>query len=342
MPALPQLAAAAVLLLTLCASANAAEPDRSWMTPELAAAARAEGGLTVYSSMNEQEGLPLWKLFETATGVPVSYVRASDTQILSRISIEARARQRSWDITVSTAAVKIPAEAVAPVDLPEAAEIMPEARAKDKRWHGVYAHYNAPAYHTKAVQPADLPKSLEDFAARKDLKGRVAIDAADSQWLSAIFLTYGEERGRKIVNDIVTNLEPVLIDGHLQVARAVASGEYLYALTNYVSLTLNMKLSGAATDYFGLDPIPLFFGAVAVSAQAPHPSAARLAANFLLSREAQDFSKQAGRVPVRADVTPNPPDAVTKLGAHQIVTVVFSAEEEKKWQKTFQDMFRRK
>ena len=335
-------AAATTLVLAFCAAAPAAEPDRSWMTPDLAAAAKAEGGLTVYSSMNEQEGLPLWKLFETATGVPVSYVRASDTQILSRISIEARARQRSWDITVSTAAVKIPTEFVAPVDLPEAANLMPEARGKDKRWHGVYAHYNAPAYHSKVVQPADLPKSLEEFAARKDLKGRVAIDAVDSQWLSGIFLHYGEERGRKLVGEIIQNLEPVLIDGHLQVARAVASGEYLFALTNYVSLTLNMKLSGAATDYFGIDPIPLFFGSVAVNAQAPHPNAARLAANFLLSREAQEFSRQAGRIPVRPDVSPNPPDAVTKLGAHKIVPVVFSAEDEKKWQKTFQEIFRKK
>ena len=331
---------AALCLVVAPATAMAQTP--SGLTPELAAAAKAEGGLTVYSSMNEQEGLPLWKLFETASGVPVSYVRASDTQLLSRISIEARAKQRSWDITVSTAAVKIPTEFVAPVDLPEAAALMPAARAQDKRWHGVYAHYNAPAYNTKFVKPADLPKSLEDFATRKDLKGRVAIDSVDSQWLSGIFLHYGEERGRKLVNDIVTNLEPVLIDGHLQLARAVASGEYHYALTNYISLTLNMKLSGADTDYFGIDPTPLFFGSVAVSAQAPHPNAARLAANFLLSREGQEFSRQAGRIPVRPDVTPNPADAVTKLGDRKIVPVVFAAEDEKKWQKTFQDIFRKK
>ena len=73
----------------------------SWMTPELAAA-RAEGSLTVYSSMNEQEGLPLWKMFEDATGVKVNYVRSSDSIILSRIAIENRARQRSWDLAVTT------------------------------------------------------------------------------------------------------------------------------------------------------------------------------------------------------------------------------------------------
>jgi hypothetical protein len=74
----------------------------SWMLPEIAAAARSEGSLTIYSSMNEQEGLPLWKMFEDATGVKVSYVRSSDSIILSRIAIETRARQRSWDLAVTT------------------------------------------------------------------------------------------------------------------------------------------------------------------------------------------------------------------------------------------------
>jgi iron(III) transport system substrate-binding protein len=318
----------------------AQEKAPSWLVPELLAAAKPEGGLTVYSSMNEQEGLPLWKIFEQATGIPVSYVRASDVQLLSRIAIEARARQRSWDIVVSTAAVKVPTEAAAQFEPPEAKALMPEARDPNRRWYGVYAHYNAPAYNTKLIQKADLPTSFEDFATRTAWKGKVAIDAADSQWLSAMLKHYGDEKGRKIIGDIVKNLEPIPIDGHLQLARAVASGEYLFALTNYVSLTLNMNISGAATDYFGLDPVPLFFGSVAVSSQAAHPNTARLAANFLLSVQAQEFSRKAGRLPVRPDVTPNPPDAVTRLSSHHVVPVTFSAEEEKKWQKTFQEIFR--
>ena len=49
-----------------------------WAVPELLQAAKAEGTLTVYSSMNEQEGLPLWKKFEEATGIKTEYVRAND------------------------------------------------------------------------------------------------------------------------------------------------------------------------------------------------------------------------------------------------------------------------
>jgi iron(III) transport system substrate-binding protein len=333
---------AAVIALISPWPAFAQEARPAWAEPALVAAAKAEGGLTVYSSQNEQEGLPLWKIFEVATGIQVSYVRASDVQLLSKVAIEARARQASWDIMVSTAASKIPPEQVAPVELSEARALIPSAIAKDKRWHGVYAHYNAPAYNTKNVAVSDLPKSYEEFATRKDLRGRVAIDVADREWLYAMMQHYGEARGKKLVQDLIETLQPVTIDGHLQLARAVASGEYLYALNNYVSLTLNQKLAGGATDYFGLDPITLFFGSVAVSAQAPHPKTARLAANFLLSIEAQQQNTKAGRIPVRADVTPNPPDAITRLGHRAIVTADFSVEDERKWQKIFQDTFRRK
>ena len=53
-------------------SAATAAQSLSWIIPDLAAAARAEGALTVYSSMNEQEALPLWKMFEDAAGVKVN------------------------------------------------------------------------------------------------------------------------------------------------------------------------------------------------------------------------------------------------------------------------------
>src|SRR5262245_41122994 len=89
----------ALCLATAATPAGAQDPPAggagstpSWMLPDIAAAARSEGSLTVYSSMNEQEGLPLWKMFEEATGVKVNYVRASDSIILSRIAIENRAR----------------------------------------------------------------------------------------------------------------------------------------------------------------------------------------------------------------------------------------------------------
>jgi hypothetical protein len=69
-------------------------------------------------------------------------------------------------------------------------------------------------------------------------------------------------------------------------------------------------------------------------------NAARLAANFAISAEAQAFGAKFGRIPVRADVTPNPPDALTRLKGRTIIPVVFGPEDERKWKRQFDELFR--
>lgn len=311
-----------------------AQGKASWATPDLLAAAKAEGGeITIYGSMNEQEALPLWKAFETASGIRVQYVRSSDTGLMSRILLEARAQQKSWDLVVTTAVSKLPQEILQTLDLPEASEIDPKAIDAKRKWYGVYSNYNTPAYNTRFVDKATLPKSYEEMATRKDWAGKVAIDGNDSQWIYAMFEAYGETKARKIIGDLVSTLKPAVVDGHLALARSVGLGEYWVALNNYTNLTINVSLKGGDTDYWALDPIGLFFGQAGVNVRAPHPRSAQLAINFLVSKEAQTLLTQAGRLPVRADVTPNPPDAVKRFGSSKIVAVNFSPEDEKKWQR---------
>jgi iron(III) transport system substrate-binding protein len=204
--------------------------------------------------MNEQEGLPLWKMFEDATGVKVNYVRSSDSIILSRIAIENRARQRSWDLAVTTTVNRLPDSALVQFDPPEARGLIPEARDPNRRWYGVYANYNTPAYNTNLVKRSDLPQSYEEFVNHKEWAGKIALDDTDDEWLSAMITYYGEERGKKLLKDIVRVLKPVMVDGHLALARSVGSGEYWLALNNYTSLTVNVQLSGAPIDFLSARP----------------------------------------------------------------------------------------
>src|ERR1700722_16278916 len=216
----------AAIAITLAVGFPACAQEHSWLQPELLSAAKTEGALIVYGSMNEQEALPLWKSFEDATGVKVNYVRSSDTQIMARVAIENRARQRSWDIAFTTTVPQLPAAFLAPFDAPGAKGLMAEARDPNKRWYGGYANYNAPAYNTNLVKKADLPKSYDEFAAHKEWAGKVAIDDTDDEWLAAICNFYGEDRGKALVKTIVTALDPIITDGHLALARSVGAGEY--------------------------------------------------------------------------------------------------------------------
>src|ERR1700688_1011059 len=98
-----------------------------WLDPTLLAAAKAEGTLIVYSSTNEQEGLPLFKIFEEATGIKVEYIRNADSPLMSRVAIEYRANQKAWDLFHTTTVNKVPPQMLAQFDVPESKNIAPEA-----------------------------------------------------------------------------------------------------------------------------------------------------------------------------------------------------------------------
>jgi len=318
---------------------NAAPP--SWIVPGLLAAAKAEGALTIYGSMNEAEALPFWKDFQDATGVQVNYVRSSDTQIMARVAIENRARQRTWDLALTTTVTAFPHDYLAQYDPPEATGLMDGARAPDRRWYGAYANYNAPAYNSKFIKQADLPKSYDDFAAHKEWAGKTAIVHTDAEWVAAMFSYYGEARATTLIKNIAGALNPVMTDGHLALARSVGSGEYWLALNNFLNLTDNVRMSGAPTNYWLLNPVVLIFGAVGINVLAPHPNAAKLAENFVLSHEAQVLITRKGRFPTRPEVPTNPPEIGQLLKPMKIVPVVFDGTEHRKWQKVFNELFGR-
>ncbi len=336
-------AAAAALSLGVAHAPAAAQQTAqpSWIVPDLLQAAKAEGALTVYGSMNQAEALPLWQQFEDATGVKVSYVRSSDSQIMARVEIENRARQRSWDVAVTTTVSQLPPQYLAQFDPPEASGLMKDARDPDRRWYGVYANYNAPGYNTKFVTKTDLPKTFDDFAAHKEWNGKIAIDGTDNEWLEALYAYYGDERAGALIKSIVAALNPVVADGHLALARSVGAGEYWLALNNFLNLTINVKMSGAPTDYWLINPVSLVFGAIGMNVLAPHPNAAKLAENFVLSRQAQVFITRAGRFPTRPEVPTNPPDVGDALKSMKVVPVLSNTNDQRKWQKTFNALFGR-
>jgi iron(III) transport system substrate-binding protein len=328
-------------LLALAPFGASAQTTRPWIDQTLLEAAKKEGPLVVYSSTNEREGLALFKRFEEATGIKVEYVRASDSVLMSRIAIEARATgQKSFDMIHTTTVNKIPPQILAQFDPPEAKNIGAEARDPNRRWYGVYANYNVPAYNTNHVKAEELPKTYEEFATRTQWAGKVAIDGTDNEWLKAMFEHYGEARATKLIRDMVAALKPVVTDGHLALARSVGAGEYWVSINNYANLTLNVKLAGGPIDFWTLEPVALFFGQVGINARSANPNAARLAANFVLSQEAQQFYTQFGRLPTRKDVRSNPPGVVEEMQKRKVTTALLTPEEDRKWQRTFEQLFK--
>jgi iron(III) transport system substrate-binding protein len=334
--------AVAIMLALAIPHGPADAQSPSWLDPTLLQAAKKEGSVVVYTSTNEREGLPLFKIFEDATGIKVHYVRAGDGMLVSRSLIEARAGQSSFDVIFSHAAHKLPQTMLAQYEPGEAKQLIPSARDPDRRWYGVYANYNAPAYNTKMISAAALPKSYEELAQKKEWAGKAAIDGTDFDWLKGFFQHFGEAKGTQIIKDMVANLNPVITDGHLALARSVGAGEYWFSINNYVMLSSNVQLAGGPNEIVPLEPEVLFFAGVAINAKSKSPNAARLAANFLLSRDGQGHLAKFGRLPTRGDVQSHPPGIIERLHAKTVLPVLFKSEDERKWQQTFAALFKRR
>jgi len=69
-------------------------------------------------------------------------------------------------------------------------------------------------------------------------------------------------------------------------------------------------------------------------------NAARLAANFMLSQECQEFLARFGRLPTRKDVAANPPGIIDRLTQKKVITVLLGPDEERQWQRRFDQLLK--
>ena len=122
---------------------------------------------------------------------------------MGRIAIESRSGQQTWDLINTPTANQLPDAVMLQFDPPEANNIMASARDPNRRWYGVYANYNSPAYNTNLVKKEELPKTYEEFLAKKEWVGKVAIEGTDNEWMNAMFAHYGDAKGRKLLEDML-------------------------------------------------------------------------------------------------------------------------------------------
>ena len=168
---------------------------KPWIDPALLAAAKKEGPLVVYSSTNEQEGLPLFKIFDEATGIKVKYVRAADTPLMARIAIEFRAKPEGLGHPADHDHQQAAAADAGADRSAGGEEHLGRTRAiRAGAGTACTRTTTRPAYNTKLVKPDELPKTYEEFLTKKQWAGRVAIDGTDNEWLKAMFEHYGEQQ----------------------------------------------------------------------------------------------------------------------------------------------------
>src|SRR5262249_16529856 len=201
--------AGALAMLLSSVPAPAADAP-SWADPALLDAAKREGTLVIYSSVNEEEALPIWKVFEQETGIKVEYIRGSDSQMIGRILIENRGGKPAWDIVMVTSVPRLPQPLLAEYEPPQARHLFPSARDAGRRWPGSAHTHTWPASNPRRAKAQDLPQSYEDFAKKTEWAGRTVINESDTEWVIALVDHHGESKARDLMRSLATTLKPAI------------------------------------------------------------------------------------------------------------------------------------
>src|SRR5207244_357755 len=180
-------------------------------------------------------------------------------------------------------------------------ELAPFAVPAPPEWSATLQHVFVQAYNTTKVRKDELPKTYRDLLSPK-WKGRLAIEGDDHEWLSSVIADLGEAKGVELFRGLVAANGLSVRSGHALLTNLVASGEVPLALTVYQYSVEQAKKKGSPIDWFVIEPAVSITNAVAVAKRAPHPHAALLSYDYVISSERQRMLARIGYVPTHVDV----------------------------------------
>jgi iron(III) transport system substrate-binding protein len=320
--------------------------ESSWQTEwdKVVADAKRDGRIVVAGPTGNTHRQVLASFFEKShSEIRVEYTGALLREMVPRIVQERQAGLYLWDIFIG---VSVPAVAslksVGAFEPLRPALIRPDVLDDGKWRRGFQDGFMETDGRSYYAFDGTVGRSLHvnwDVISRGEV--RSAQELLDPKWAGKIvwddprhpgagrmagvtlMLAYGEEfllrlwREQKIAYTA----------DRRQLAEWVVRGLYPIALGLPVDLLANFQQQGVgrsveALEATALDTISPGFGSLALINRAPHPNAAKVYANWLLSREAQrEWAEKTQRNSRRLDVPPGDPSRTPKPGVNYIETL---------------------
>jgi iron(III) transport system substrate-binding protein len=297
--------------------------------------AQKEGALTLYTSFAEKDLPPLLGAFEKRYGIKVRVWRSASENVLQRTVAEASAGRREVD-AVHTSAIEMEAlyreSILQPVAAPHDAKLLEGALRPHRGWIATYLSFWVQAYNTRLVRKEDLPRRYQDLLDPR-WRGKLGIEARVPDWYAALVADMGEEKGIRFFRELVAKNGISVRGGHSLLNNLVVAGDVPLALTMYQYIVEGAKRKGAPVDWIVLEPAIGRMSGVGIARHAPHPNAALLFYDFMLSREAQQLLLSLDYVPTRASL-PSP----LAQRRYQLIDPGRAMDEHDKWQKSFEDV----
>ena len=314
--------------------APAGVSDAEW--DEIVTAAQEEGKVTIYSSQGLDQLNDLAGRFNDEYGIELEVVRDIDSALIPKVEAEQ---------TTGSGIADVIAQASAAWSEQRGAEgwfVAPVGPAFDDPAYDRAANVSDLGFFTSSAavltfgwNTDQYPAGLTDYSDLLDPElagGRIGVIEPSAPSIVDFWLYLEENYGEDFVTQLAAQ-EPKIYPSSLPMAQALTSGEISAA--SFVQVQVDEKEQGAPVDSGLADQV---WGArfnTAILNIAPHPNAAQVLSNFLVTQPGQEAIARKA-----ASVLPDITGAVTTVDKVRvqdldILTPEFVAEYQAKWNDLF-------
>jgi iron(III) transport system substrate-binding protein len=269
--------------------------------------------------------------------IDATFYRTTDAALMERILTESRAGQNLWDVVVTTSFYGHNLKKrglLTAYDSPERKYFREGYKDTQATWTSTYTNYAAFGYNNRAVTKTSVPKSYADLL-KPEWKGQIGMDSKPYEWFGTMLKAMGDEKGQSFMRELAKQAQ--LRSGRNLIAQLVAAGEFKGALTAYSQTFEILKPAGAPVDWVYLNPVFANIHPTGIAAKAPHPNAARLFMDFVLSKRGQEIIRGMNRIPDRIDTPPEPARLIE--GIKPVFAPAEVLEDFQRYAKMFDEMF---
>ncbi len=273
---------------------------------DLIAAAQAEGSISVRSVFPESVEAELFKEFEEKYGITVDYSRKGGSPpTLQSWLTEVEAGQNLVDVMQIGRAIAegAPLDLLADYETVNDANLLDIYTVDDPKFHTIVSSAYPLVYNTDLVDPSELPTSYEGLTDPR-WTGKLAFGTPENSFAAAAFIYAAEQAFGQEWVEAFANQDLLETEREVEAADFVARGEREVAVISQTAPAAQLE-AGAPLGFHWPEGVLNSTYVAVIPTDAPHPNAARLFVNFLLSVEHQQRAADQLRInPVVQDVTP--------------------------------------
>jgi len=250
--------------------------------------AKSEGKVTWYTSLAGDSYKAIARAFELKyPGVRLEAYRAGGTELIPRMGEEAKARRPVVDALETTEDSLLFAKTdllIRPYFSPFVAKYPDSAKEKAERgltfWTTIRESYLGFGYNKSQLSASAVPKGYDGLL-HPELKRRIGITLSESsaKTIGAIIKIKGEAFVRKLK---AQEIKAYTVSS-AALADLIASGEIGASLHIFRNHALVSAERGSPVGWVAMELVPTNTGGVALATQPPHPFAAMLLVDFLLT-----------------------------------------------------------